>query len=577
MVKFSKTVRLLPDPMQRTLHCALLLLAAVGIGVVRAEPVVVIGSFGSLENAMTAQQAAMGIPLDVEVRDVQLMRDQRDGRTLYRVGLIAMEASDAKALRQSARQNGFSGAWLATVDSEMPLLAEDPFQATQTPPESMPAVADRQQSKTPAKPLLPLYRDGMNTPKPAKRKRRWTSGDTSLTFRLKGFASSTDLPVTDLSHSALDGRREDGALDLRTMLQHDVGAWSFEVAHTALIQYDKSLSLGLAGTSGEQIVVSDDRRWVNLTDPLNDGRRHRTLHRLDRLNVQWRSDKWAVTVGRQAVSWGSGIVFQPLDPFNPFAPTAVDRDYKAGDDLVLVERLFDNGHDAQLLHVFRRNTQGSLSGEVASTAAKWHGYAGSVEFELIAAQHYDTEFFGVSGRIPVGPAVLRSDIAMRRGISQIGANDDWGLLGIVNIDVAFPWRGRTVYAYAEYLHNDFGLTELPSPLVSLPADLQAGLLRGEFFNLMRDYLAVGGSFEWHPLLTQQLTVIGNLHDNSSLVQVQFAYDVSQNQNMQLGWIGATGGSGDEFAPISVGLMPTTGDIVTQGGGDRVYLRWAGYF
>ena len=62
-------------------------------------------------------------------------------------------------------------------------------------------------------------------------------------------------------------------------------------------------------------------------------------------------DHWAVTVGRQAVSWGSGIVFQPLDPFNPFAPTAVDRDYKAGDDLVLIERLFDNGHDAQLLRV----------------------------------------------------------------------------------------------------------------------------------------------------------------------------------------------------------------------------------
>ena len=58
--------------------------------------------------------------------------------------------------------------------------------------------------------------------------------------------------------------------------------------------------------------------------------------------------------------------------------------------------------------------------------------------------------------------------------------------------------------------------------------------------------------------------------------MQFAYDVGQNQNMQLGWIGSTGGSGDEFAPITVGVMPT-GQSLTQGGGDRVYLRWAGYF
>ena len=404
---------------------------------------------------------------------------------------------------------------------------------------------------------------------------RWRNeGETSLTFRLKGFASTADLPLTDFNRSDLGSRREDGALDLRTMLQHDVGNWSFELAHTALVQYGKGLSLGQL--SGEQIVVSDDLRLMNLTEDVNDGSRHRTLHRLDRLNAQWRSDRWAVTVGRQAVSWGSGIVFQPLDPFNPFAPTAVDRDYKAGDDLVLVERLFDNGHDAQLLHVFRRNAQDSVSSEVASTAAKWHGYAGLVEFELIAAQHYDTEFFGVSGRIPVGPAVLRSDIAMRRAISQSQQNEDWGVLGIINIDVAFPWRNRTVYAFAEYFHNDFGLTELPNPLMSVPVDLQAGLSRGEFFNLMRDYLAVGGSFEWHPLLTQQLTVITNLHDSSSLLQMQFAYDVGQNQNMQLGWIGSTGGSGDEFAPISVVALPT-GQSITQGGGDRIYLRWAGYF
>ena len=58
--------------------------------------------------------------------------------------------------------------------------------------------------------------------------------------------------------------------------------------------------------------------------------------------------------------------------------------------------------------------------------------------------------------------------------------------------------------------------------------------------------------------------------------MQFAYDVGQNQNMQLGWIGSTGGTGDEFAPISVGALPI-GQPITRGGGDRIYLRWAGYF
>lgn len=408
---------------------------------------------------------------------------------------------------------------------------------------------------------------------------RWlpSLGDeTSVTFRLKGFVGATQVPWSDFSRAAAGNHSTNSTLDFRTMLQYDSGAWSFEVAHTLLLQHSDQLSQRVSTSGLDQVVVSDDQRLFDLTFELNDGQHHRSLHRLDRLNVQWRSDQWAVTLGRQAVSWGSGIVFQPLDPFNPFAPTAVDRDYKAEDDLVLIERLFESGHDVQLLRVFRRDDTDQARNSAASTAAKWHGYAGSLEFELIAAQHYDRYFFGVSGRVPLGPAVLRSDIAIREGISAGTLRSQRSTLGIINIDVAFPWRGRTIYAFAEYFHNDFGLSELPSLLTELPADLQEGLARGEFFNLMRDYLAIGGSLEWHPLLTQQLTLITNLHDASSLVQMQLAWDVAQNQNVQLGWVGFTGGGGDEFAPVSIGALPT-GKTVTQGGGDRVYLRWAGYF
>lgn len=552
-----------------------LMLLVLSAAVLRAEPAVVIGSFADVQNASTLQQAASSLELVLPVREIRTVAYDGGDGVLHRVVVLPLDASETPKLRQAVQEMGYGGAWVAEViiqADESPLPAQ---QRSATPA--------RDAMKTPAAaatgpPMLPLYRDNpvLSEPGVAPKSRSWFKGDTSLTFRLKGFASASIVPGTDVYREPLGSRRNDSTVDLRTMLQHDVGPWSFEAAHTTLVQHGDAILLGQTSSGTEQVVVSDDLRLLNLTDEWNEGRRHRTLHRLDRLNAQWRSNHWAVTVGRQAVSWGSGIVFQPLDPFNPFAPTAVDRDYKAGDDLVLIERLFDNGHDAQLLHVFRRDRLDSVNGDVASTAAKWHGYSGSLEFEVIAAQHYDTEFLGLSGRVPVGPAVLRSDIAMRRGISRQTLNDDWGVLGVINIDVAFPWRGRTVYAFAEYFHNDFGLAELPTPLTALPADLQAGLERGEFFNLMRDYLAVGGTFEWHPLLTQQLTVITNLHDSSSLLQMQFAYDVGQNQNMQLGWIGSTGGSGDEFAPITVGMMPA-GPPLTQGGGDRVYLRWAGYF
>ena len=112
----------------------------------------------------------------------------------------------------------------------------------------------------------------------------------------------------------LGNRRNDSSADLRSMLQHDVGSWSFEAAHTTVVLHGDAIMLGQTTAGAEQVVVSDDLRLLNLTDELNEGGGIETLHRLDRLNAQWRSDHWAVTVGRQAVSWGSGIVFQPLIP-----------------------------------------------------------------------------------------------------------------------------------------------------------------------------------------------------------------------------------------------------------------------
>jgi len=34
------------------------------------------------------------------------------------------------------------------------------------------------------------------------------------------------------------------------------------------------------------------------------------------------------------LSWGNGLVFSPMDIVNPFDPTAVDTEYKAGDDML---------------------------------------------------------------------------------------------------------------------------------------------------------------------------------------------------------------------------------------------------
>lgn len=387
-------------------------------------------------------------------------------------------------------------------------------------------------------------------------------------FRVKWFSTGSALPSHDVQRQVDETPAYDHTADLRMMFKQDFGPVRLLIDHSTVLLSGDRTALGRDPSSTvDQTVTNDDRRWVDLTRDIEDGSRHVSFHRLDRLALQWQPGDWSITLGRQAVSWGSGIVFQPMDLFNPFSPTVVDRDYKAGDDLVLIDRLLPNGHDLQLLHVLRRDEEGHVTDEVSSTAFKWHGYWKALEFEVLAARHYDEEVAGVTLRVPLGQALLRTDIVGTR-VESLGGGHEWQVSGIINADISFMLGRKNAYAFAEYFHNDWGVDDLPPTPLALPPELFNRLERGELFNLMKDYLAVGGRLEWHPLINHSLTIISNLHDDSSLLQTELSYEPTDRQSLQLGWIEPLGRAGDEF-----GGVPVMGDQVTSGGASRVYLRW----
>jgi hypothetical protein len=392
-------------------------------------------------------------------------------------------------------------------------------------------------------------------------------GAAELDARLKAFGVGAALPEHDLQ------RRQDGtpaydlSADLRLMFREGAGAWRLEADHSTLFQAGDSFAIGRApGNTLEQAPTDDGRRLFDLTWEIGDGDDYLAVHRFDRLSVAYRGGSWGFSVGRQAVSWGNGIVFQPLDLFSPFAPTTVDRDYKAGDDLVLVDWLLPGGGDVQLLGVARRE-DGEVTGDAASLAIKWRGFVGQGELEVLAGRHFVDRVVGAGLRWPLGGALLRTDLLATR----LDAGG-WEVSGLINLDYSLMWLDRNAYLFAEYFHNGFGVDELPDSILELPEPLVDRLVRGEVFNLMRDYLALGGDLEWHPLWRQSLTLIGNLHDGSVLAQSQVTFEPGDHQRLQAGVVLPLGQAGDEF-----GGIPVAGRDVTTGGAKQLYLRWVYYF
>ena len=232
--------------------------------------------------------------------------------------------------------------------------------------------------------------------------------------------------------------------------------------------------------------------------------------------------------------------------------------------MILVERLFEDGSDLQLLAVGRRS-EGDANADASSLAVKYKGFVRQGEVELVAARHYGGGALGLGLRIPVGGALLRADVM---GVEDAGG---WTLSGVVNIDTSIPVRGNPVYVFAEYFHNGFGVGWIPDDLDAIPGALDDRLGRGETFTLMRNYLATGVQFRWHALVSQSVSLIANVHDSSTLVQMSLAYDPGDASELQAGVIASLGERGDEFGRLAVE------DGLTVGGGLRAYVRFAYYF
>lgn len=154
--------------------------------------------------------------------------------------------------------------------------------------------------------------------------------------------------------------------------------------------------------------------------------------------------------------------------------------------------------------------------------------------------------------------------------TELDQEDERKLSGVVNIDYSFLLAERNAYLFAEYFRNGFGRNDSPVDLFDLPVYLVERVQRGEVFSLMKDYLAAGGFYEWHPLVNQSLTVLWNLHDDSTLWQTSLSYQPGDRQTLELGLTLTTGSRGDEYGRIDVG------ENLTTGGGSRAFLRWV-YF
>ena len=286
--------------------------------------------------------------------------------------------------------------------------------------------------------------------------------------------------------------------------------------------------------------LNDDRRLVDLTDTIKDKDSWFLVQRLDRLYLALMGDRFSLRIGRQAITWGNGFVFNPMDLFNPFPPTAIDREYKAGDDMINAQAGLQEYGDLQLLYVARRNPDNeNVEVDQASLAGKWHFAMGSAEIDAMAARHYEDYVAGAASRGYLG------DTAWRLDATWTFLKDGGDYLSLVsNLDYSWVWFHKNFYGFIEYYYNGLGKKNYGKALLDPP--ISERLARGEIFVLGQNYLSGHVQVELHPLFKLTLTSINNVEDPSGIIQPYATWDIMQDLQMTAGIVIPYGKDGTEF-------------------------------
>ena len=294
--------------------------------------------------------------------------------------------------------------------------------------------------------------------------------------------------------------------------------------------------------------LEDDRRFMDLTKTIEENDDLILSHRLDRLSLTLLPGWGVVCIGRQAVTWGNGLLFNPMDLFNPFSPIDIERDYKIGDDMVSTQFSINNLGDFQFLYVPRRDpVDGDVEWDQSSLAGKIHFSKGTTEFDILATIHYKDSVVGLGSAGYLGDAAWRLDV-LWTFLDEDSDSDDYLSL-VANMDYSWIWWEKNFYGFLEFYFDGLGNDRYPDAFTD--PEILERLNRGELFTLGRTYLSCHIRVELHPLFNVFFTVINNLADPSGTLQPRATWDIAQNFQMTFGGNMVYGGRGTEFGGFKI--------------------------
>ncbi len=234
---------------------------------------------------------------------------------------------------------------------------------------------------------------------------------------------------------------------------------------------------------------------------------------LDRLFYQYQKENHSLTVGRQAIDWGVGRFWQPLNVFGAFSPVDIDTDYKPGIDAVLYEGYPSDFSTLSVAYVFT---------------------ASELEYHNSFALHYrqqlgsQAELTLLTGRIldqwAIGAAFEDSWQGMGWRLEGIGYHKNQQQEGFVFTSAGIDYRFEqgTRFSFEWYHHSKGGEGSMYS---------NPWLVYGLQPYFTANVLGFSAQHELSPLWQGSYTVLTGVLGSGSEIEASWLHQVSLTYSM----------------------------------------------
>jgi len=254
-------------------------------------------------------------------------------------------------------------------------------------------------------------------------------------------------------------------------------------------------------------------------------------HEIDRALVRCHVCWGDITLGRQAIGLGRGVIFSAIDFFAPFSPLDVDREWRRGVDAARVEYRLSDTSAVEGVAV------ASEEWETAALLGRYRGYVGNIDGELLIGKRAEDVFAACAVSGVLGEGELHGELALFRtpeaeryetflGLNRVVAKAVVGGSYTFNV-------GNGLSFWLEYFYGGFGLESTDDAFKAARSlDYQQRFALGDLQVLGQHAVGTQLIYPINQSWSASLLALASPSDWSGVVSPTLSWDISDHSSLR---------------------------------------------